>query len=156
MRQEEVCLECMMRDRDLADVVVAGEGAWERDSDVAWKDLKERERELTKSWNDDALSVSGTSFEDESSEPPSSPRSQANGLPDESQRNSVLRKQHLDARRAERDVQISRVGWRGFSWEEGTNGEGFPRGFRGNKPGALTEKGIKNVMQMVSTIQTTQ
>lgn len=42
---EEVCIECMMRDRDMADVDVTGEGAWERDSDVWYQDLVNRERE---------------------------------------------------------------------------------------------------------------
>jgi len=34
-----------MRDRDMADVDVTGEGAWERDSDVWYQDLVNRERE---------------------------------------------------------------------------------------------------------------
>jgi len=41
--QEEVCIECMMRDRDLADVDVQGSGAWARASDAAWEDMKHRE-----------------------------------------------------------------------------------------------------------------
>ncbi|GAA5905110.1 hypothetical protein JCM8208_007688 [Rhodotorula glutinis] len=34
--QPEVCVECMMRDRDMADVDVTGARVWERDSDAEW------------------------------------------------------------------------------------------------------------------------
>jgi hypothetical protein len=43
--QEEVCLECAMRDQDMADVDVASPGVWDRDSDVLYEDLVRRERE---------------------------------------------------------------------------------------------------------------
>ncbi|RXW21294.1 hypothetical protein EST38_g4552 [Candolleomyces aberdarensis] len=43
--QEEVCLECAMRDQDMADVDVTSPGVWERASDVLFEELKERERE---------------------------------------------------------------------------------------------------------------
>jgi hypothetical protein len=145
----------MMRDRDLADVTVQGEGVWERESDVGWKDLQEREHDVMRAWTvEQSRSISGTSFDGTSSESQSSPRSQTSALPDDAaQRREALRKQVRDARRAQRDdkdIQIARLGWRGFKWEEGSEGEGFPRGFRGTRPGALTEKGIKNVMTMVS------
>lgn len=42
---EEVCIECMMRDRDMADIDVTGEGVWERDSDVWYRELVRREQE---------------------------------------------------------------------------------------------------------------
>jgi hypothetical protein len=42
---EEVCIECMMRDRDMADVDVTGPGVWERDSDVWFEELKRRDKE---------------------------------------------------------------------------------------------------------------
>lgn len=42
---EEVCIECMMRDRDMADIDVTGEGVWERDSDVWYRELVRREEE---------------------------------------------------------------------------------------------------------------
>lgn len=41
--QEEVCVECAMRDQDMADVDVASPGVWERASDVLFEDLVERE-----------------------------------------------------------------------------------------------------------------
>lgn len=154
---EEVCLECMMRDRDLADVDVTGEGVWDRASNVAWDELKQREADLLGAMSLDH-SVSGLSLEDSSSDDASepsisSPRSQGSGLSsEEARRRAVQKKQMREARRAkrdERDAQIARLGWRGFKWEEGQAGEGFPRGFRGTRPGALTEKGIKNVMTMV-------
>ena len=37
--REEVCLECSMRDQDMADVDVTSPGIWERDSDVYYQDL---------------------------------------------------------------------------------------------------------------------
>lgn len=44
-RQEEVCVECAMRDQDMADVDVLSPGAWERESDAAFEDLKRRDIE---------------------------------------------------------------------------------------------------------------
>jgi len=48
--QEEVCIECMMRDRDMADVDVTGLGVWERESDIALRELIEREDEDERRW----------------------------------------------------------------------------------------------------------
>ncbi|KAG8684946.1 hypothetical protein FRC09_015053, partial [Ceratobasidium sp. 395] len=42
---EEVCVECMMRDRDMADVDVTGPGVWARESDVWYEELVRREEE---------------------------------------------------------------------------------------------------------------
>ncbi|KAG9011205.1 hypothetical protein FRB94_008804 [Tulasnella sp. JGI-2019a] len=42
---EEVCIECMMRDRDMADVDVMGEGVWERESDASYNELVRMEEE---------------------------------------------------------------------------------------------------------------
>ncbi|KAI3618950.1 proteophosphoglycan ppg4 [Moniliophthora roreri] len=42
---EEVCLECAMRDQDMADVDVTSPGVWDRDSDVLYEELKRREEE---------------------------------------------------------------------------------------------------------------
>lgn len=41
--QEEVCVECAMRDQDMADVDVTSPGVWERASDVLFEELMERE-----------------------------------------------------------------------------------------------------------------
>jgi hypothetical protein len=43
--QEEVCVECAMRDQDMADVDVTSPGVWERASDVLFEELKQREQE---------------------------------------------------------------------------------------------------------------
>lgn len=43
--QEEVCVECAMRDQDMADVDVTSPGVWERESDAHYEDLKAREAE---------------------------------------------------------------------------------------------------------------
>ena len=48
--QEEICIECMMRDRDMADVDVTGPGMWERESDAALRELVEREDENERRW----------------------------------------------------------------------------------------------------------
>lgn len=42
---EEVCIECMMRDRDMADIDVLGEGVWERESDASYHELVRMEEE---------------------------------------------------------------------------------------------------------------
>lgn len=43
--QPEICVECMMRDRDMADVDVTTVGIWERDSDRDWKEQLKWEQE---------------------------------------------------------------------------------------------------------------
>ncbi|KAJ7096323.1 hypothetical protein C8R44DRAFT_374545 [Mycena epipterygia] len=43
--QEEVCVECAMRDQDMIDVDVTTPGVWERESDVMFEDLLRRELE---------------------------------------------------------------------------------------------------------------
>lgn len=42
---EEVCVECAMRDQDMADVNVTGPGVWDRESDVLYQELLRREEE---------------------------------------------------------------------------------------------------------------
>ena len=43
--REEVCLECAMRDQDMADVDATSPGVWERDSDAHYDDLVRSEEE---------------------------------------------------------------------------------------------------------------
>lgn len=43
--KEEVCVECAMRDQDMADVDVTSRGIWERESDALYEDLLQREEE---------------------------------------------------------------------------------------------------------------
>ena len=43
--QEEVCIECAMRDQDMADVDVTSPGIWARESDVAYEELLRRDEE---------------------------------------------------------------------------------------------------------------
>jgi hypothetical protein len=50
-QQEEVCMECAMRDQDMADVDVTSPGVWERESDVVYEELKQREQEEEASGN---------------------------------------------------------------------------------------------------------
>lgn len=42
-QKEEICLECAMRDQDMADVDVTGLGVWDRESDVFYTDLVQME-----------------------------------------------------------------------------------------------------------------
>lgn len=42
---EEVCVECAMRDQDMIDIDVTSPGVWERDSDVRYEELLQREME---------------------------------------------------------------------------------------------------------------
>src|ERR1700761_4275626 len=43
--QEEVCVECAMRDEEMADVDVTSPGVWDRESDVWYEELVRKERE---------------------------------------------------------------------------------------------------------------
>ncbi|KAI0930609.1 hypothetical protein AcV5_007277 [Taiwanofungus camphoratus] len=43
--KEEVCVECAMRDQDMADVDVTSPGVWGRESDVQYEELVHREQE---------------------------------------------------------------------------------------------------------------
>ncbi|WRT68634.1 uncharacterized protein IL334_005612 [Kwoniella shivajii] len=157
--QEEVCLECMMRDRDLADVIVQGEGVWERSSDGDWKDLEWREEALLKPTNpledrsSSIRSIGGAAddFSDNSDSTTFSPPSTGNSAEDAQLRRNIderrRRRSAVKAKKREAERRIAReVGWRGFKWEEGEAGEGLPRGFRGTKGGKLTEEGIRAVM----------
>lgn len=160
--QEEVCLECMMRDRDLADVVVSGPGAWARQSDADWDELRWREEALLKSMgSQSSLSVPSLDADhDQSSDSESTSASlisTGNSMEDnENRRRLAVKRQQrslIRARRREADGRVAReVGWRGFIWEEGKQGEGMPRRFRGTVGGRLTESGIKAVMTKVSSM----
>lgn len=155
---EEVCLECMMRDRDLADVHVTGPGAWDRGSDADWDELRWKEETLLKSLGRNSI-ASMPSLEDPGSSDSESTSasfpSTGNSLEDAEVRRRVVEKKQkrnmAKARRREADERVAReVGWKGFKWEEGRHGCGLPRGFRGTRGGRLTESGIKAVMARVS------
>ena len=156
---EEVCLECMMRDRDLADVEVRGDGVWGRRSDADWDELRWREQSLLQSLgNDSATNQSVPSLDHSDSESAdnstTSPPSTGNSLEDTAARQrTAVKQRRRQARRIRTQLVDGRVsseiGWRGFRWEEGPLGEGLPAHFRGSRGGALTESGIKAVMHKV-------
>jgi len=158
--QEEVCLECMMRDRDLADIEVNGPGCWSRQSDADWDELKWREEALLKSMGSQST-LSVPSLEDDGSSDSectsaSLPSTGISSEDVENRRKLVIQKQHrmaIRAKRREADERVLReVGWRGFKWEEGKRGEGLPRGFRGAVGGPLSVEAIKGVMTKVSSL----
>ncbi|KAI0332331.1 hypothetical protein GY45DRAFT_494596 [Cubamyces sp. BRFM 1775] len=43
--KEEICVECAMRDQDMADVDVTSPGVWDRESDILYEELCRREAE---------------------------------------------------------------------------------------------------------------
>ena len=53
-QQEEVCMECAMRDQDMAEVDVTSPGVWDRESDILYEELKRREEEEEASGNPNA------------------------------------------------------------------------------------------------------
>ncbi|KAF8573527.1 hypothetical protein K439DRAFT_1642931 [Ramaria rubella] len=57
----EVCVECMMRDEDMADVDVTGPGVWDRESDVWYIELCQREEEEDREHSNHPSSSSGVS-----------------------------------------------------------------------------------------------
>ncbi|OSX66396.1 hypothetical protein POSPLADRAFT_1073005 [Postia placenta MAD-698-R-SB12] len=61
MPKEEVCVECAMRDQDMADVDVTSPGVWERESDVLYEELVHREQEEE---------ATGIRYPDSASRPP--------------------------------------------------------------------------------------
>jgi hypothetical protein len=157
--QEEVCLECMMRDRDLADIEVNGPECWSRQSDADWDELKWREEALLKSMGSQST-LSVPSLEDDGSSDSEStsasfPSTGISSEDVENRRKMAIQKQHrmvIRAKRREADERVQKeVGWRGFKWEEGKRGEGLPRGFRGTVGGPLSVEAIKGVMTKVSS-----
>ena len=159
--QEEICLECMMPDRDLADIIVQGDGVWERGSDAAWDELRWREDTMLKSMGDGSVMSKSVPSLDHSTNSESednsttSPPSTGHSLEDAAARQRmVMRRRGREARRARRREKdwrvITEVGWRGFRWEEGLSGAGLPVHFRGSGGGSLSEDGIKAIMTKVS------
>ncbi|KAF8504248.1 hypothetical protein BU17DRAFT_58239 [Hysterangium stoloniferum] len=57
----ELCLECMMRDEDMADVDVTSPGVWDRESDVWYKELCQREEDEERDRSQHPSSSSGLS-----------------------------------------------------------------------------------------------
>jgi hypothetical protein len=146
-----------MRDRDLADVEVIGPGCWSRQSDADWDELKWREEALLKSIGTQSTlsvpSLEDAGSSDSESTSASFPSTGRSTEDVEMRRRLAAKKQQrmvVRAKRREADGRIaSEVGWRGFKWEEGKQGEGMPRGFRGTVGGPLSTEAIKAVMTKV-------
>lgn len=131
--QEEICLECLMRDRDLIHVDVTSEDAWERSSDVDWRQKLETEDAVVKSFrtNPEVLSRRRSVL----------------------QHGSAEERIKLESRllREEDELVGARVGWRGLSWEEDDHGSGLPRHFRGRVEGELLEQRLRELATRVSS-----
>ena len=127
--QEEICLECLMRDRDLMHVDVTGEGVWERASDVDWQDRLEREDMCVQQFRRD-------------------PENRRKREECEGEARARLESMLL---REEDNLVDQEVGWRGFSWEEGENGTGLPKHFRGHVEGELLEERLRELATKVGS-----
>ncbi|KAI5478208.1 hypothetical protein MNV49_005375 [Pseudohyphozyma bogoriensis] len=77
--QPEICVECMMRDRDMADVDVTGEGIWERESDKEWEEAMAVE-EAGGVWGGNVAGGAGSSSEGSMSREHGSATGSWNGL----------------------------------------------------------------------------
>ena len=157
--QEEICIECMMRDRDLADVDVTGEHVWDRQSDVDFEMKKEREQDILRTVGSESRppsaipSLVDLSLESDEESFPSTHHSMDEQEMKRRVDSQNARREQKRARKRELDWKIASIGWRGFKWEEGERGEGLPKGFRGSRGGPLTEEGIKQVMLKVSSLR---
>jgi hypothetical protein len=143
----------MMRDRDLADITVSGEGVWDRVSDGDWEEKRDREEVLLRSKGAGSIASDGFTTLDHGveSEEDSMPSTGHSVETEEGRRKSAAREERR-ARRKEADYRIMReVGWKCFRWEER---EGLPSGFRGGKGGPLSEEGIRSVMTKVGLFHT--
>lgn len=58
--QPSVCVECMMRDRDMADIDVTGEGIWDGDSDLELREILRHEDEESSTEIGDEMSLRGS------------------------------------------------------------------------------------------------
>lgn len=62
---QEICLECLMRDRDMADVEVTGPGIWSRASDLDYEEaLKAEDLAIAKAQSQARLNATGSSGDD--------------------------------------------------------------------------------------------
>ncbi|CDO75686.1 hypothetical protein BN946_scf184941.g39 [Trametes cinnabarina] len=75
--KEEICVECAMRDQDMADVDVTSPGVWDRESDILYEELCRREAEEE---------ASGQASGQASSENHSRPRAKGGKLTEENLR----------------------------------------------------------------------
>lgn len=143
--QEEICLECLMRDRDLSHVDVTSRGVWSRASDGAFARMLVEERAFDHRWEDERgfLAYEG---------PRKSARHRASSSAEsEWERRDDERLQWV----VRADQELSRiVRWRGFSWEEDTQREdaGLPLAFRGRFEGGLYESALKELARKASPL----
>lgn len=141
--QEEICLECLMRDRDLSHVDVTSRGVWSRASDGEFARMLVEERTFDHRWEDERGFLAYEGPHKSARHRPASSSAESEWERDDERLQWVARA----------DQELSRiVGWRGFSWEEDTQREdaGLPLAFRGRFEGGLYESGLRELARKVS------
>lgn len=139
--QEEICVECLMRDRDLIHIDVTSPSVWSRASDADFTHMLVNERAFDRLWEAER------GFH--AYEGPRQTSRQAQLADPEWDEESVERLQWI----AEADEGLRAVvRWRGFSWEEDERKEdsGLPLAFRGRFEGGLYESSLRELARKVS------
>jgi hypothetical protein len=137
--REEICLECLMRDRDLSHIDVLTPGIWRRTSDAGFTRMLVDERSFDHAWENARgfLAYEG----------PRRSRRRESSVEEDWERDSERLQWVLRA-----DEELRRVvRWRGFSWEEDREKEdaGLPLAFRGRFEGGLYESGLRELARKV-------
>lgn len=139
--QEEICLECLMRDRDLSHIDVSSPGVWSRASDAGFARMLVEERGFDHRWEDARgfLAYEGPRNKARQQRAPSA---ESDWERDDERLQWIVRA----------DEELRRVvRWRGFSWEEDSQREdaGLPLAFRGRFEGGLYESGLRELARKV-------
>lgn len=137
---EEICVECLMRDRDLMHIDVASPRVWSRASDAGFTQLLLIERAFDRQWE---AEHGFTAYDG----------------PRQGRHRAALVDEEWDAWEVERRAWVARadeglrqvVKWRGFTWEEDERREdkGLPVSFRGRFEGGLFEHSLRELARKV-------
>lgn len=138
---EEICVECLMRDRDLMHVDVTSPRVWSRASDGVFAQMLAAERGYDRDWE---AEHGFTAYDG-----PRHPRHRGTLVDEEWDAWEVERQEWV--RKADEGLR-GVVRWRGFSWEEDERREerGLPVSFRGRFEGGLFEHALKELARKVS------
>lgn len=138
---EEICVECLMRDRDLMHIDVTSPRVWSRALDAVFTQMLLAERAFDRQWE---AEHGFTAYDG----------------PRHARHRATLVDEEWDAWEVERQAWVVRgdeglrevVRWRGFSWEEDERREdkGLPVSFRGRFEGGLFEHSLRELARKVS------